>query len=172
VVLVVTCPWIAALGQSTNAPLSRDYNHLVQRYEVLSGTFAPGFHSVFQAYPRKGVAQFMDSLQASDINLSTQDNFNLSYLENDNWNWALDPDNESKKPFLKKLYRNKSDLWHYRSKDFDFHISPVLYVGAGTEPFVRHHAPIEDEVPNIIGKRNLVLSKEGVETNFVIHHSP
>lgn len=132
--LVFTCVFGGvALGQSTNAPLDRDYNHLVGRLEIMSGTFTPGFHSVYKAYPRKGVAAFVDTLQKRDLPFSNQDVFNLTYLENDNWEWAEDPDNASKKPLFNSLYRIKSDLWHVRNKDFDFHISPVMYIGAGTE---------------------------------------
>ncbi len=120
-------------AQSTNAQLDRDYNHLIERMEIMSGDFTPGFHSVYKAYPRKAVARFIDSLQSGDLSLSLQDQFNLSYLENDNWEWSDSPENTSKKAFLKHFYKVKSDLWQHRSKDFDFHVNPVFLFGAGKE---------------------------------------
>ena len=123
----------AGWSQSTNATLSWDYNSLIQRYEILSGTFTPGFHSSYQAYPKKGIAMFMDSLRESDVNFSEQDLFNIAYFENDNWEWRKAPHDESEKPFLNHFYKNKSDFWHYTTEDFDVHINPVFYFGAGTE---------------------------------------
>jgi len=133
IIFILLFPCSMVFAQSTNAPLDRDYNHLIERMEIMSGTFTPGFHTVYKAYPRKAIAEFMDSLQHSNLNLSTQDKFNISYLENDNWEWAEDPDNTSSKVFLKNFYKVKSDLWQFKNKDFDFHINPILYVGAGYE---------------------------------------
>ncbi len=123
------CMW----AQSTNVPLNADYYHLVQRYEIKSGHFAPGFHSNIKPYLRSDVADFVDTLYASPRPDNRVDRFNYQYLANDNWEWSKHEDNISKKPIFKALYKNKSDLFYVDSKDFDLHVSPVFHFGYGME---------------------------------------
>ena len=112
-------------AQSTNIPLDPDYYHLVQRYEIKSGHFASSFHSNIKPYLRSDVAEFVDTLYATGRADSKVDQFNLQYLANDNWEWSKRDNNVSKKPLFKALYKNKSDLFHVDTKDFDLHVSPV-----------------------------------------------
>jgi len=146
---ILLLPYSLAYSQSTNTPLDKDYNHIIERLEIMSGTFTPGFHTVYKAYPRKAVAMFMDSLQKSDLSFSKQDLFNISYLENDNWEWADNPDNKSNKAFLKHLYKVKSDLWQAKNDDFEFHVNPVLYLGYGFET--------ESNISPVINTRGLEI---------------
>jgi len=120
-------------AQSTNIPLDQDYYHLIQRYEIKSGQFAPTFHSNIKPYRRSDVASFVDTLYASHQENSRVDQFNLRYLANDNWEWSENENNASNKPLFKALYKNTSDLYHVDSKDFDLHISPVFHFGYGIE---------------------------------------
>ncbi|MBL6447097.1 hypothetical protein JMN32_12315 [Fulvivirga sp. 29W222] len=121
------------LAQSTNAPLNSDYYHLIDRYEIQRGKIYPDFFSAWKPYQRKYIAEFVDSLKHSDVQWSATDRFNIEYLSNDNWEWADSSGNTSRKPFLKRFYRLKSDLYHVNTKDFDLHINPVLYFGGGRE---------------------------------------
>lgn len=120
-------------AQSTNIPLDPDYYHLVQRYEIKSGQFASSFHSNIKPYLRSDVAEFVDTLYATGRAYSKVDQFNLQYLANDNWEWSKRDNNVSKKPLFKALYKNKSDLFHVDTKDFDLHVSPVFHFGYGIE---------------------------------------
>ncbi|MEQ8478137.1 hypothetical protein [Fulvivirga sp.] len=122
----------AALAQSSYAPLNEDYYHWIDRYEIRSGEINPYFFSSWKAYSRKDIATFSDSIQNNDTSLSEVDKFNLNYLSNDNWEWS-EISNESSKPILKHFYKSKSDLYHVNEPDFDLHINPVLYLGAGQE---------------------------------------
>lgn len=65
--------------------------------------------------------------------LSRSDEFNLAYLENDNWEWSESAKYQSTNPFLKHFYKAKSDIYHYRDENVDFHINPVLHLSGGTE---------------------------------------
>lgn len=122
------------LAQSTNIPLSKDYYHLLDRYEILYGRFAPQFHSMVKPIQRQNVAAFADTLLDEGLaKKSKTDNFNLQYLSMDNWMWSTQNFNDSKKPILKIFYRKKSDFYHVDIKNFDFHINPVLYLSVGTE---------------------------------------
>ena len=134
VILYLLSSPVAALAQSTNIPLNRDYYHLIDRYEIINRDFADGFHSTVKPYQRQYVAALADSLlgdQALDLNRT--DRFNLEYLSADNWEWSDNDYDSSKKPFLKYFFRKKSDLYHVDSKDFVLHVNPVLHFGVGKE---------------------------------------
>ncbi|QHT72066.1 capsule assembly Wzi family protein [Rhodocytophaga rosea] len=118
-------------SQSVYAPLNKDYYHLAERYEIKYGKFAEGMHTHIKPFERKGIAQLADSISLLVSPLSRRDRFNLEYLRNDNWEWTDSASNDSRKPILGVFYDKKSDLYQYRSDDFEVHINPVLYLGAG-----------------------------------------
>jgi len=122
----------SGFSQSVNAPLNEDYYHWVDRYEIKNGVINDNFHTSWRGYQRSEIARFVEELKSGD-NLSRTDQFNIEYLLNDNWEWADSSNNVSKKPFLKHFYRAKSDLYHVDEKDFNLHVNPVLYLGAGVE---------------------------------------
>ncbi len=124
-----------ATAQSTNVPLSKDTYHLIDRLEILSGEMASSHHSAVKPYTRKAVAQFTDSVRQQNLTSSRQDNFNLNYLRDDNWEWVDSSTNVSKKPFLKVFYKNKSDFFYGADKKeaIGVHVSPVLYLSYGGE---------------------------------------
>ncbi len=124
----------AVYAQSTYAPLNRDYEHLIERYEIKYGKLADGLHSHIKPYERKGIIQLADSVANNNNFLSERDKFNLNYLRNDNWEWVTDStESDSKTPVFKKLYRKKSDFYHFHNQDFDLHLSPVMYFSYGKE---------------------------------------
>ncbi len=143
---------LAAPAQSVYAPLNSDYYHLVDRYEIKLGRFAPGFFSNVRPYERRGIAQLTDSVAADHNFLSGRDRFNLTYLRNDNWEWSDSADNESNTPVFKTFYRKKSDLYHHRDDDFEVHVNPVLHLGAGSED----------------GGRRLFINTRGAEVRGMI----
>jgi hypothetical protein len=132
-VLLVFCPlWISA--QSTYVPLNESYYHLIDRYEVMSGGIMPQIFTTVKPYKRSDIASFLDSTNQRGLFASGADRFNLEYLQNDNWEWARPETNDSRKPFLKYLYKKKSDLVYVDDQpDFDLHVNPVLYLGAGKD---------------------------------------
>lgn len=132
------------LSQSTFAPVNSDYYHLIDRYEIKQGKFSDGFHTAAKPYLRKGIAVFADSVIShvypdSDLEIfhrfqiSKTDQFNLQYLQNDNWEWTEKAKNGSKKPIFNFFYKKKSDLFHFHNKDFDVHVNPVIYFQAGNQ---------------------------------------
>jgi len=130
--LLLTLP-VFAWGQSSFAPLNEDYYHLVDRYEVKAGQLMPQLFTGAKPYKRSDIAEMVDSLQTLGIFDSKADQFNRDYLLNDNWEWSRAETSDSKKPFWKHFYRKKSDLYHVDVPDFDLHINPVLYLGAGKD---------------------------------------
>jgi hypothetical protein len=116
-----------SFAQSAYIPLNQDIYHLMERYEIKSGTFYDKFHAHIKPYQRKIVAHLADSVWADIEDLSLADEFNLDYLKNDSWEWSSTADSDSQKPILKAIYRKKSDFYHVDIKDFNLHINPVLH---------------------------------------------
>ncbi len=128
--LCVTAPTV--LAQSTNAPLNEEYYHRIDRYEVKSGKIVNELFTSVKPYKRSAIVAMMDTLEKKDgIFQSPSDKFNLAYLRNDSWEWSRASTSDSEKPFLKSMYKKKSDLVYVDDPDFDLHVNPVLYLGAG-----------------------------------------
>jgi hypothetical protein len=125
-------------AQSTFVPFNTDYYHLVDRYEIKKGSFAEHLFTTLKPYSRKGVAALADSMILKQ-GLSQVDRFNLMYLLNDNSEWADSLDNKSKKAIWNRFYKTKADLFRLKdndldtSKDFDFHLNPVLHLSIGND---------------------------------------
>jgi hypothetical protein len=124
----------AAFAQSTNATLNEDYYHWITRYEIKAGRVAPEVFTSVRPFKRKAIVELIDSLNKKDnVFTSAADRYNYDYLRNDSWEWSRAESSDSKKPFLKSLYRKKSDFAHVDQPDFDLHVNPVLYLGAGKD---------------------------------------
>ncbi len=124
-------------AQSTFAPINTDISHLVERYEIKSGALFNKQHTHIKPYQRKALALMADTLHKDSlVLLSKTDKFNLQYLQNDNWEWSDTVNNansDSKKPFLKKLYKKKSDFFQFQNDAFDVHVSPVAQLSIGKD---------------------------------------
>ncbi|MCB0494637.1 MAG: hypothetical protein KDC79_00750 [Cyclobacteriaceae bacterium] len=151
------------LAQSTNIPLNKDTYHLIDRFEILSGEMEPNNHSAVKPYTRKAVAQITDSIQKMDMKLSRQDQFNLEYLRNDNWEWVDSSTNVSKHPFMKVFYKNKSDFYYGADKEeaIAIHVSPVLYLSVGGETASSNYTYINTRGVQV---RGLIDKKVGFYT--------
>lgn len=124
---------LLASAQSNYAPLNEDYYHWIDRYEVKSGRIFPQIFTAVKPYKRADIIVFLDSVGRYDVFQSRTDQFNRYYLLNDSWEWSRSESNESKTPILKHFYRKKSDFFYVDTDDFDLHINPVIYAGAGQD---------------------------------------
>jgi hypothetical protein len=132
--LVFFSMWMFGLrAQSSYAPLNEDYYHLIDRYEVKSGQLAPQLFTTVKPYKRSAIVSFIDSLKNKGEFNSRSDLFNYEYLSNDNWEWSRTSTSDSDRPFLRHFYRKKSDFYSVSTEDFDLHVNPVLYLGAGND---------------------------------------
>lgn len=132
-------------AQSTFTPLNNDYLHFIERYEIKSGKLSNKFFSNVKPVSRKDLVGLTFDLEKdSSSKLSAIDLFNLTYLQNDSWEWLSDayPDginetkanqNNTKKAFLKYFFQKKSDAYYFHNDDFDLHISPILQFGFGVD---------------------------------------
>lgn len=133
-VLIFLCFVSSAVAQSNYATLNESYYHWIDRYEVLSGQTNPYIFTSVKPYKRSDIVAFLDSADRLGLFTSPSDKFNLEYFRNDNWEWARPETNDSPRPVLKYFYKKKSDLLYVdEDPDFDLHINPVLYAGAGKD---------------------------------------
>jgi len=134
IVLLVILLVPNARAQSTNAPLNDDYYHRIDRYETKSGSIVNELFTAVKPYKRAQIVAMMDTLdKKGEVFQSAADRFNLAYLRNDNWEWSRAASSDSKKPFLKEMYKKKSDMFNVDIPDFDLHVNPVLYLGEGKD---------------------------------------
>ncbi|MBX2962278.1 MAG: hypothetical protein KF687_07185 [Cyclobacteriaceae bacterium] len=124
---------IGLFAQSNYAPLNETYYHWIDRYEIKTGGTLPHLFTTIKPYKRSEIISFLDSANQVGVFTSAADNFNLTYFRNDSWEWARPETNDSRKPILKHLYKKKSDLVYVDLPEFDLHVNPVLYMGAGVD---------------------------------------
>jgi hypothetical protein len=122
-------------SQSTNAPLNKDYYHLIDRLEIRSGKMAPAHHSAVKPYARKAIGAILDSTTTNSILNSRADQFNHLYLSNDNWEWTENHENLNAKPIWNTIYKYKSDFLYGADKKeaIAIHVNPILYLSMGGE---------------------------------------
>lgn len=119
-------------AQSAYAAYGKDYYHLLDRYEIQSGKLLSTVHTSFHPYQRLDIANFARTLQRDSLHWSKQDQFNLQYLVNDNWEYADSATGNSAKPFH-GMYKKVNSIWYHRDKEFTVQVQPVLYFTAGKE---------------------------------------
>lgn len=130
--LLVWVPFLA-FSQSTYVSPNESYYHLLDRYEVKSGQISPYVFTSVKPWKRSDIVQFIDTLNRQGLFTSAADRFNLQYFRNDNWEWAR-PETNDRTAILKYFYKKKSDLFHVdQDPDFDLHVNPVVYAGAGKD---------------------------------------
>jgi len=161
--------WFGLSAQSTNATLNDDYYHWITRYEIKAGRVAPELFTAVRPYKRNMIVALVDSLNKKDqVFNSSADQFNYEYLRNDSWEWSRAESSDSKKPFLKSLYRKKSDFAHVDVPDFDLHVNPVLYLGAGKDSRLSQSLFINTRGVEI---RGMIDKKVGFYTFFTDNQS-
>ncbi|MFD2512683.1 hypothetical protein ACFSRY_02285 [Pontibacter locisalis] len=120
----------AAQAQDVYVPYNRDVYHWIDRYQIKYGDQVPSLQTAVRPYGRQDVA---DLAEISARNARTPvDEFNTTYLLNDNWNYTTQENNDAR-PILKYFYRNHTDLYHYESDVFSLRVNPVLHFEVGLE---------------------------------------
>ena len=155
-------------AQSSYAPLNEDYYHLIERYEIGSGHQTTGFETSLKPYRRRAIGHFVDSLDLEEP--SSQDDFNLRYLANDNWDYANIADSVSGNSLLTYFFRRPSDFWHIRRKEITLHVNPVLHWELGQDGSgegvaytntrgIQVHGTIDDKVDfySYLGENQIVF---------------
>ncbi len=126
-IALVFVSW-AAHSQHSLYTLGDDYNyHIIDRLQVQDDSVQ--FFTSFKPYNREEIVDLLAGEPESGT-----DGFNQDYLLQEHWEQADSHERFfSKKPFFKKIYRSRSDLFHHYGEDLDFHVNPVLYFRMGKD---------------------------------------
>ena len=122
-----------AHAQSTYLPLNEDLYHRIDRYEIKAGKVSTEIFTTIKPYKRSDILTYHSSLKEEGQIVSEADIFNEEYLHIDSWEWSKGKSSDSNNPFLKHFYKKKADFYSVHTDDFDLHINPVIYVGAGKD---------------------------------------
>jgi len=123
----------SSYGQSAFAPFSRDYYHLIERYEIRKGSLSSTLYTGFKPFRRDHIASYLTEIGADSSGFSAADVFNLDYLGKDSWEFISEVAPKSERGFISGLYATPADFFHYRDSVFDVHLNPVLYFHGGIE---------------------------------------
>ena len=163
-------------AQSTYIPLNSDYQHIIDRFEIKSGSLFPKLHTQLKPFERKTIAKLADSAWANIPDLSTNDRFNLDYLKNDSWEWSSTAENDSKKPIFKQLYKKKSDFYHVQANNFDLHVNPILHGFVGYDrdndetPFMNTRGlELRGMIANKIGFYSFLTDTQATFPSYVVN---
>lgn len=125
-------------AQSTYATQTSEYNYFVDRYEILSGSISKDIHTSFKPYKREDVLKVINQFNVdplfndSTLKLSKSDQFNFSYLKDDNWDFSVG-NGIAKKPILKYFYTKKNSFYAVDNEDFKLVANPIIYTWLGKE---------------------------------------
>jgi len=123
----------SVLAQGTYVPLDREVYHIIDRFQVRYGEKVPELHTGIKPYRRLDVAKLAEAAHWNQQNLSRADEFNQSYLLNDNWDYTTRETRETTQPFLNFFFKNKADLFHVDDQDFSLRVNPVLHFQVGKD---------------------------------------
>ncbi|PSR55022.1 hypothetical protein AHMF7605_16685 [Adhaeribacter arboris] len=124
----------AGFAQSTYVPLDPDTYHKIERFQIKFSKQVPNFHTGIKPYFRKEVADLAQEVFRKNDSLSHSDQFNATYLLNDNWNYT-DRVNQTNfnKPFLRYFFRQPADLYSVDIPNFTLRINPVIHFEGGLD---------------------------------------
>ncbi|MGV3502380.1 MAG: hypothetical protein ACO1O1_01645 [Adhaeribacter sp.] len=132
-------PSLGVLAQSTFVPHDPETYHLIDRFQIKYGNTmpneeqAPVLHTGIRPYRRQDVADLAEVALRNNYELSPSDQFNKSWLLNDNWDYTRRESRETGRPFLKYFFQNKADFFHAEDTDFSVRINPVLHLQGGLD---------------------------------------
>jgi hypothetical protein len=125
-----------AFSQSVYAPLSPEYNHLVDRQEILNGRTSLELHTSFKPYLRDAVYKMSSRTEADTLaKWNKKDRFNARYLKDDNLEWAdsADTSGNSRRAIFRVFYKKKNSFLSYQHPEFMIQANPVFNVWGGKE---------------------------------------
>jgi hypothetical protein len=119
-------------AQSVYAPLSTNYNHTIDRLEILSGQVLPDLHTSFKPYLRRDIVQSaVKDYKLLENIFSPVDLENITYLTHDSPEESGLYGKEYK--LFKTFYKQKNAFYHVKVPDFELFLNPVLGFSSGTE---------------------------------------
>lgn len=106
---------------------------MIDRFDILYGSKENRLQTTYKPLRRIELANYLNKIDSSDVQLNTIDQFNLEYLINDNWEFAGNRYNENDKSWWNLAYNKKSDLLYFDEKNFTMRINPVINFEVGSD---------------------------------------
>lgn len=127
--LLVASSVVQVFAQGIYIPLGSPAMHMLDRFEIKQGRLANPmeFSTSARSYKRQNIAQFADSVASRLPSLSAQDQFNLTYLQRDNFEFSKTPNTRTKGLWKTPFYKEQAALWHLNTPEFKWVINPVAY---------------------------------------------
>ena len=123
-------------AQGSYVPLGGETYDYIDRLDIKYGRILPTLHTGTKPYIRGEVAHMAETLHFSNLKQNKVNEFQIQYLMDDSPEWLDSAVSKSKKPFLKKLYREPASFAHVVSKKkglFDLRFNPIVDVHIGGE---------------------------------------
>jgi hypothetical protein len=129
----------SSLAQGTFVPHDQETYHLIDRFQIKYGNTLsiaeepPMLHTGIRPYRRQDVADLAEIALRNNYELSRSDQFNKSWLLNDNWDYTRRESREAGRPFLRHFFQNQADFFHAEDSDYSVRINPVLHLQGGVD---------------------------------------
>lgn len=124
---------LSAQAQETYMPLDPEKYHFFERMDILSGKKTLDGYSAMKPFYRPDIKLMSDTALENYKKTSKADSFQVTYLENEQWDLYSDEVGNSKRPILKTFYRKKGAFLHAKNDYFKIQVNPVLYLAAGKQ---------------------------------------
>jgi hypothetical protein len=121
---------LKAGAQGSYVPLGSYSMHVIDRMEIKQGRLATPyeFNTATKAYKRGAIAAYADSFDVNTTQLSKQDQFNLAYLQADNFEYSNSENTRSKKSLWNSgIYKHKAAFADMTTPEYAVMINPVTY---------------------------------------------
>lgn len=152
---ITICVATTASAQSSYVPLGSYSMHVLDRMEIKQGRLATPFefNTSTRAYKRESIAQYADSFDQVNTPLSKQDQFNLQYLQDDNFEYSNSTKTLSQKPLWHtNIYKHKAAAYDIGVPDLTLVFNPVLYLKGEYDSRLKNYAYINTRGLEIRGK--------------------
>jgi hypothetical protein len=114
------------LGQSTDIPLNSPAYQIYDRWDLHSEK------SLFTTFKPISRQEMANESKKVNQNVSGTKAFDLTYIQMESREY-LDSTLVSNKPIFNRFFEYPSDLISFSNEDFDFHLNPIMVLGAGME---------------------------------------
>jgi hypothetical protein len=132
---------LSVFSQGTFVPLGGDTYDYIDRIDIKYGRILPMIHTSTKPYIRGEVAHMAEKMHFSNLKQNKVNTFQLQYLMDDSPEWLDSVTSKTRRPLLKKLYREPASFAHVESKKkgvFDLRVNPIfdLHVGGESGRFI------------------------------------
>jgi hypothetical protein len=146
----------ALFAQSAFLKRKMDDSYLIEKYEILNGSFSDTMHFGNQPVTQKDAVQFLETYSATHPNLSSREKNEIQHFIAKNGDWVSNGNGaiDSKKSILKYFYKKQSDMLNVQKSNYTFALNPII--------------AYQQMVESGNTKQNLFINTKGLEARGTI----